>query len=120
MDTFVDIVWFLIVGIAVVAFLLLAFWLGQRVRDREPAPPTPESQPRLPASGQAEICEDRDYVDIPDGGLRPHELQGYGNFGSRSARRETDQPLVDPLAAPVAEESGGPRRFGPSGRMKPA
>ncbi|MCB5165128.1 DUF6479 family protein [Streptomyces bambusae] len=116
MDTFVDIVWFLIVGIAVAGFLMLGFWLGQRVRDREPAPPAPESQPRLPDSGRTEICEDRDYVDIPEGGLRPHQLQGYGNFGSRSA----DGAAAEQPAAPV-EPPGERRRFGPPpGRMKPA
>ncbi|MER7764058.1 DUF6479 family protein [Streptomyces sp. NPDC097619] len=122
MDTFVDIVWFLAVGIIVVAFLMLGFWLGQRVRDREPAPPAPESQPRMPVSGRAEICEDREYVDFPAGGLRPHELQGYGNFGSRSAHHEEEATTTaQEDAAAQPPPTSGTRGFGtPGGRMKPA
>jgi hypothetical protein len=130
MDIFVDIVWFLAVGIAIVVFLLLGFWLGQRVRDREPAPPSVESHPRLPVGGQAEICEDREYVDFPEGGLRPHEFQGYGNFGSRSASsaRSTTGEDGTPASAPPPPQAGRPtpeeedrsRRFGTPGRFRPA
>ncbi|MFG2295577.1 DUF6479 family protein [Streptomyces sp. NPDC048603] len=78
--------WFLVVGIAVAGFLMLMFWLGRRVRDREPEPPTAESQPHLPEGGAVyEVREERDQVEIPTGGLRPHEMQGYGNFGSTTS-----------------------------------
>ncbi|MET3986470.1 hypothetical protein ABIC27_004364 [Streptomyces sp. PvR034] len=84
--TLSDIAWFLVVGIAVVGFLIGAFWLGKRVRAREPAPPTPESQPHLPDGGAVyELLEEREPVEIPEGGLRPHEMQGYGNFGSTTS-----------------------------------
>ncbi|MFD9302448.1 DUF6479 family protein [Streptomyces sp. NPDC060048] len=84
--TLTDIAWFLIVGLAVVGVLLGGFKLGQRVRADEPPPPTTESQPHLPEGGAVlEVREERDPVEIPEGGLRPHEMQGYGNFGSTTS-----------------------------------
>ncbi|WP_030295321.1 DUF6479 family protein [Streptomyces katrae] len=86
-----NIAWFLVVGIIVVGFLLGAFKLGQRVRAKEPPPPTPESQPHLPDGGAVhEVREERDSVEIPEGGLRPHEMQGYGNFGSTTSSHPED------------------------------
>lgn len=83
--TLTNIAWFLVVGLAVVGVLLGGFVLGRRVRDHEPAPPAPESQPHLPDGGAVyEVREERESVEIPEGGLRPHEMQGYGNFGSRT------------------------------------
>ncbi|MFE2927854.1 DUF6479 family protein [Streptomyces goshikiensis] len=80
------IVWFFFAGLVIVGFLLGAFKLGQRVRAKEPPPPTPESQPHLPDGGAVyEVREERDPVEIPEGGLRPHEMQGYGNFGSTTS-----------------------------------
>lgn len=40
-----------IVGVLVVAVLLAAFVWGRRIKAREPGPPLPEQQPRLPESG---------------------------------------------------------------------
>ncbi|RKT06901.1 hypothetical protein BX286_4948 [Streptomyces sp. 3211.6] len=78
--------WFFIVGVIIAGFLLGGFKLGQRVRAKEPPPPTPESQPHLPEGGAVhEVREERDHVEIPEGGLRPHEMQGYGNFGSTTS-----------------------------------
>ncbi|MFI5616291.1 DUF6479 family protein [Streptomyces sp. NPDC051567] len=86
-----SIAWFLVVGLAVVGFLLGGFWLGKRVRAHEPAPPTRESQPHLPDGGAVyEVREEREPVEIPEGGLRPHEMQGYGNFGSRTSAHPED------------------------------
>ncbi|MFF5445002.1 DUF6479 family protein [Streptomyces sp. NPDC012888] len=83
--------WFWVVGIVVAGFLLGMFVLGRRVRDREPEPPSPESQPHLPSGGAVfEVREERDQVEIPEGGLRPHEMQGYGNFGSRTSDHPDD------------------------------
>lgn len=102
--TLTNIAWFLVVGLIVVGFLLGGFMLGKRVRAREPAPPTPESQPHLPDGGAVyEVREERDYVDFPESGLRPHEMQGYGNFGSTTslhpeevrARRESGHRHVE-------------------------
>ncbi|MFJ3926824.1 DUF6479 family protein [Streptomyces sp. NPDC090022] len=96
--TLSDIAWFAVVGIAVAGFLLGMFVLGRRVRDKEPPPPTAESQPHLPAGGAVhEVSEERDPVEIPKGGLRPHEMQGYGNFGSTtSAHPEAVREARDP------------------------
>lgn len=90
-STLTDIAWFLVVGIVVVGVLLGGFRLGQRVRAKEPPPPTPESQPHLPEGGAVyEVREEREHVEIPEGGLRPHEMQGYGNFGSTSSTRQEE------------------------------
>ncbi|MFJ6794389.1 DUF6479 family protein [Streptomyces sp. NPDC091268] len=89
--TLTDIAWFLVVGLAVVGFLLGGFWLGKRVRAQESAPPTPESQPHLPDGGAVyEVREEREHVGIPESGLRPHEMQGYGNFGSTTASHQEE------------------------------
>ncbi|MYT21965.1 hypothetical protein GTW69_16970, partial [Streptomyces sp. SID7760] len=29
-------------------------------------------------------------VEIPEGGLRPHEMQGYGNFGSTTSSHQEE------------------------------
>ncbi|MEU9251003.1 DUF6479 family protein [Streptomyces sp. NPDC048270] len=85
-STLTDIAWFLVIGIIVAGFLLAGFRLGQRVRAKEPPPPAPESQPHLPNGGAVyEVREEREHVEIPEGGLRPHEMQGYGNFGSTTS-----------------------------------
>lgn len=90
-STLTDIAWFLVVGIVVAGFLLGGFKLGQRVRAKEPPPPTAESQPHLPNGGAVyEVREERDPVEIPEGGLRPHEMQGYGNFGSTTSTHPDD------------------------------
>ncbi|MCB5177782.1 DUF6479 family protein [Streptomyces antimicrobicus] len=104
--TLTDIAWFLVVGIAVAGFLIAMFWLGKKVRAREPAPPSAESQPHLPEGGAVlEVREEREHVEIPKSGpktgLRPHEMQGYGNFGSTTAhdqekaRREREENEPD-------------------------
>lgn len=81
-----DIAWFLFAGLAVIGLLLGGFKLGQRVRAKEPPPPAAEDQPHLPNGGAVyEVREERDQVEIPEGGLRPHEMQGYGNFGSTTS-----------------------------------
>ncbi|WP_424211784.1 DUF6479 family protein [Streptomyces sp. BI20] len=89
--TLSDIAWFLVVGIAVAGFLVGAFWMGRRILDRETGPPAPESQPHLPPEGASyEVSEEREYVDFPELGLQPHQMQGYGNFGSRTAEHQEE------------------------------
>ncbi|MFD5512484.1 DUF6479 family protein [Streptomyces sp. NPDC059761] len=111
-ETVTHIVWFLVVGIAVVAFLLAGFKLGQRVRAKEPPPPTAESQPHLPAGGAVyEVREERDQVEIPEGGLRPHEMQGYGNFGSTASSH--------PEEVRAERESGWKQVEGPHPHVQP-
>lgn len=111
-STLTDIAWFLVVGIIVAGFLLAGFKLGQRVRAKEPPPPTPESQPHLPNGGAVhEVREERDPVEIPEGGLRPHEMQGYGNFGSTTSSH--------PEEVRKARESAHQRQEGPGPHPQP-
>ncbi|MGV9562863.1 DUF6479 family protein [Streptomyces sp. NPDC003480] len=75
-------------GLVVVALLLGAFWLGARVRRREPAPPRPEEQPGLPEGGAVGVVmENREPDEVPRGRhrLTPHELKAHGNLGSRTS-----------------------------------
>ncbi|MEU9028032.1 DUF6479 family protein [Streptomyces sp. NPDC048383] len=107
-----DIAWFLLVGIIVVGFLLGGFILGKRVRNQEPAPPSAESQPHLPEGGAVyEVREERESVEIPEGGLRPHEMQGYGNFGSTTHSHQDE--------ARAERESGYGHVEGPHPHVQP-
>ncbi|GGX77289.1 hypothetical protein GCM10010358_34540 [Streptomyces minutiscleroticus] len=96
-------------GLVVVLVLLGAFWLGMRVRRREPATPTPEEQPKLPEGGPVvEEIEMREADEMPtDGGcLTPHEMPASGN---RSTRRAADQtPLKWNRNSSGGFGSGGP------------
>ncbi|MEU9105318.1 DUF6479 family protein [Streptomyces xanthophaeus] len=111
-STLTDIAWFLVVGIIVAGFLLGAFWLGKKVRSQEPAPPSAESQPHLPEGGAVyEVREEREHVEIPEGGLRPHEMQGYGNFGSTTS--------THPVEDRARRESGFGHPEGPPPHAQP-
>ncbi|MGW6687864.1 DUF6479 family protein [Streptomyces sp. NPDC054961] len=123
-------VWFLFIGLIVVGVLLGGFMLGKRVREHEPAPPTPESQPHLPEGGAVhEVSEEREYVEFPERGLRPHEMQGYGNFGSRThshpedARAERESGYEHPHPRPHDPQAQAqpptPPPPPPPGGMKP-
>ncbi|WP_329379247.1 DUF6479 family protein [Streptomyces sp. NBC_01351] len=116
-----DIAWFAVVGLVVVAMLLGGFKLGQRVRAKEPRPPDPSEQPHLPNGGAVyEVRGERDPVEIPEGGLRPHEMQGYGNFGSTGsshpedvrAERESGYEHPGPEATYPRPQPGGPPDHG--------
>ncbi|MFH0517894.1 DUF6479 family protein [Streptomyces sp. M41] len=75
-----------VAGLVVVALLIGAFVLGARVRRREPAPPRPDEQPRLPESGPVhETREIREPSEMPtsDHRLTPHEMPAHGNVPSR-------------------------------------
>ncbi|WNM32237.1 DUF6479 family protein [Streptomyces sp. Li-HN-5-11] len=77
-----------VAGLVVVALLIGAFWLGARIRRREPAPPRPEEQPRLPDGGPVrEVLENREPDEVPrsDDRLTPHRLSAHGNLGSRTS-----------------------------------
>ncbi|EGX55295.1 hypothetical protein SZN_33591 [Streptomyces zinciresistens K42] len=75
-----------VAGLVVVALLIGAFALGSRARRRQPAPPRPEEQPRLPPGGPVgEVRENREPDEVPRGDHRitPHEMPGHGNSPSR-------------------------------------
>ncbi|MFG2633935.1 DUF6479 family protein [Streptomyces sp. NPDC048362] len=77
----------LVAGVACVAGLIWAFRLGMKVRRREPGPPRPEEQPKMPPSGPVhETREVREPNEVPrttDGErLTPHQL---GNGGTKRA-----------------------------------
>lgn len=81
-----------VVGVVVVGLLIGAFWLGARIRRREPGPPRPEDQPHLPDGGPVrEVRENREPAEIPlsDHRLTPHELPGHGNSPSRTSESQT-------------------------------
>ncbi|WP_217214167.1 DUF6479 family protein [Streptomyces sp. AC550_RSS872] len=76
----------LVVGVVVVALLIGAFVLGVRVRRREPRPPRPDEQPRLPAEGPVrEVRENREPAEVSksENRLTAHDLPGHGNIPSR-------------------------------------
>jgi hypothetical protein len=77
-----------VAGVVVVALLIGAFFLGSRIRRREPGPPDPAQQPRLPDSGPVrESHESREPDEVPrsDHRVLPHEQPAHGNVPSRSA-----------------------------------
>ncbi|MFG2549310.1 DUF6479 family protein [Streptomyces sp. NPDC048581] len=79
----------LVAGLAVVALLIGAFVLGARIRRREPPPPRPEEQPRLPEDGPVhEVREHREPSEVPksDHRLTPHEMPAHGNSPTRPSQ----------------------------------
>ncbi|MEU7580929.1 DUF6479 family protein [Streptomyces sp. NPDC041068] len=73
-------------GLGVAALLVWAVWLGIRVRRREPRPPKPQEQPRMPPGGPVgDVVENREPDEVPrDGGrLTPHRLKGSSHVRSR-------------------------------------
>ncbi|WP_328773762.1 DUF6479 family protein [Streptomyces sp. NBC_00286] len=97
-----------LVGLIVVGGLIWAVVRGRRIRAREPAPPRPEDQPRLPDSGPVhEVRERREPAEVPRGRDRttPHRLRGHGT------RRAADQepPKWDENSS-GGFGSGGPGR----------
>ncbi|MEU6331205.1 DUF6479 family protein [Streptomyces sp. NPDC047049] len=82
-----------IVGVLVVVLLIGAFAWGRRARSREPGPPRPEEQPRLPhGSAAGDVVERREPDDLPRTSRRrkPHELKGNG-IESRPASGRRDR-----------------------------
>lgn len=85
-------IWPFVAGLVLVALLIGAFWMGARIRRREPAPPRPEEQPRLPDSGPVgEVLENREPHEVPRDGerLTPHRLPAHGNAASRTSPTQT-------------------------------
>lgn len=77
-------------GLVLVGALIWSFWLGDRVRSREPRTPTPEEQPHLPESGAVyEVREVRESDEVPHAKdeserLRPHNLHSSGDRRSEN------------------------------------
>ncbi|MEV6651896.1 DUF6479 family protein [Streptomyces sp. NPDC051219] len=71
-----------VVGLAMVAFLLGAFWWGKKRRAQEPPVPRPEDQPERP-DHRTHIEESGHHstAAFPAGGdrLMPYQLKGHGN-----------------------------------------
>ncbi|MGW2645697.1 DUF6479 family protein [Streptomyces sp. NPDC001393] len=81
----------LLAGVACVAGLLWAFRLGFQVRGREPAPPRPDEQPRMPASGPVrETLEMREPDEVPRAADDSERLTPY-QVGAVRSRRAGDQ-----------------------------
>ncbi|MEV5612644.1 DUF6479 family protein [Streptomyces sp. NPDC052225] len=78
-------------GLVVALALIWAVWLGIRIRRREPGPPAPEEQPKLPDSGPVrEVQEVREPEEMPKADddsarLTPHQLK------HQSSKRSDDQ-----------------------------
>ncbi|MFE5813640.1 DUF6479 family protein [Streptomyces sp. NPDC056479] len=76
----------IVAGLVVVGLLIGAFVVGARIRRREPSPPRPEEQPRVPEGGPVhEVREHREPDEVPrsDRRLTPHEMPAHGNMPSR-------------------------------------
>ncbi|MFE9609801.1 DUF6479 family protein [Streptomyces sp. NPDC006012] len=81
------------VAVAVLAVLAGSFWLGSRVKFREPPRPRPDEQPQLPPGGAVrEIRENRESEEVPktlDGRrpLTPYELSNQQTRSSTTQER---------------------------------
>ncbi|MEU9481592.1 DUF6479 family protein [Streptomyces sp. NPDC048191] len=81
----------LLAGVACVTGLICAFRLGFKVRQREPDPPRPEEQPRVPASGPVlETLEMREPDEVPRAADDSERLTPY-QVGNVRSRRAEDQ-----------------------------
>ncbi|GGR92442.1 MULTISPECIES: DUF6479 family protein [Streptomyces] len=101
----------LIAGVALVAGIIWAFRLGAKVREREPAPPRPDEQPKMPPGGPVhETREVREPDEVPraaDGSerLTPHQL---GNVGTKRAADQS-RPRWTPGSSGSFGGGGGGR-----------
>ncbi|WP_189313245.1 DUF6479 family protein [Streptomyces brasiliensis] len=82
-----------LVAVAVLTMLAGSFWLGSRIKFREPPRPRPEEQPHLPAEGPVhEIRENRESEEVPwipkgERPLTPYELSNQQTRPSTSKDR---------------------------------
>ncbi|MFE0449969.1 DUF6479 family protein [Streptomyces sp. NPDC058914] len=82
-----------VVGVVLVAMLAGSFWLGARIKLREPPRPRPDEQPHLPPDGPVhEVRENREPDEVPpmakDGRpLTPYELTNMQTRSSASKDR---------------------------------
>ncbi|MFF5330754.1 DUF6479 family protein [Streptomyces rubradiris] len=101
----------LIAGVALVAGIIWAFRLGAKVREREPAPPRPDEQPKMPPGGPVhETREVREPDEVPRAAdeserLTPHQL---GNVGTKRAADQS-RPRWTPGSSGSFGGGGGGR-----------
>jgi hypothetical protein len=78
----------IVAGVVVVALLIGAVWKGYQIRRREPAPPRPEEQPRMPEGGpvreEQQVREPHEVPRDDEHRLTPHEMPAHGNAPSRT------------------------------------
>jgi hypothetical protein len=80
-------------GLILVGALLWAFWLGNKVRKREPRPPRPDEQPKLPESGPVqEVREMREPDEVPHAKDESERLRPQNLHASGSKRSEDQEP----------------------------
>ncbi|MEU1043116.1 DUF6479 family protein [Streptomyces sp. NPDC005551] len=82
----------LVIGLAVVALLGGAMWMGSRVRREEPPRPRADEQPRPPVSGPVfEVYENREPDEVPRSSQRltPYQLAAHGNIASKPSGNTT-------------------------------
>ncbi|MFF1378918.1 DUF6479 family protein [Streptomyces sp. NPDC058308] len=95
-------------GLVVVGVLLWAFRLGKRVRDREPAPPRPDEQPKLPESGPVhEIREMREPDEVPHAQEESERLRPENMHHGDKRSDDQDPPRWTPGSS-GSFGSGGP------------
>ncbi|WP_221356084.1 DUF6479 family protein [Streptomyces beigongshangae] len=95
-----------LIGIIVVGGLIFAVSWGRRQRSKQPPPPRPEEQPRLPESGPVgEVRERREPDEVSRGDrMSPHDLGG----GTSHRAPEQGSPTWD-------RNSGSGSGFGSGG-----
>lgn len=96
-------------GMVISGALIWAVQLGMRVRDREPGPPDPEEQPRLPEGGAVhEEREAREPEEMPHATQESERLMPY-ELHHAATKRSPDQKRKRWLpGSSGAFGSGGP------------
>ncbi|MDN3296132.1 DUF6479 family protein [Streptomyces ficellus] len=104
----------LVAGIVVVGFLIGAFWVGLRIRNREPAPPKPDEQPHRPPDagipGEVEGHRRPAELDEREDRLMPYELRRQNTDPDPTPRTETDAKWGGSASGGFG--SGGPNATG--------
>ncbi|WP_338701638.1 DUF6479 family protein [Streptomyces sp. Q6] len=78
-------------GLVIALALIWAVWFGIRTRRREPGPPAPEEQPKLPDSGPVrEVQEVREPEEMPKTDDNRHRLTPH-QLKHQSSRPSDDQ-----------------------------
>ncbi|MFD6288175.1 DUF6479 family protein [Streptomyces sp. NPDC060205] len=81
-----------LIGVILVGGLIWAVVWGRRQRSRQPAPPRPEEQPRLPDSGPVGPVTERreaDGIAKDQDRLTPHQLGGDSSHRAADQNRPT-------------------------------